>query len=194
MDYSDLVWVETGETLTEATFNKYRKERPDGFFVMEHIREKDMLAALLHPDIIIASDGMPLVDEDGNSLPFDAPFGAGLGHPRSAGTFGAYLRIAIDNGSLTMPQIIAKTAYLQAKFLEPFVPSMSKRGRLQPGAFADITIFDPKTVKGMAGYERGTNSLASEGFVHVIVNGQTVLLNGKLVENVHPGEEVRAGQ
>ena len=131
MDYSDLIWVETGETLTEETFNKYRSERPDGFFVMEHIKERDMLAAVLHPDVIIASDGMPLVDAEGQSLPFDADFGAGMGHPRSAGTFGTYLRMAIDDGSLTMEQIVAKTAYLQARFLEPFVPSMARRGRLQ---------------------------------------------------------------
>ena len=153
-----------------------------------------MLAAVLHPDIIIASDGMPLVDANGKSLPFDAPFGAGLGHPRSAGTFGAYLRIAIDDGSLTMPQIIAKTAYLQVKFLERFVPSMARRGRLQAGAFADITIFDPDNVKGLAGYDVGTNSLASEGFVHVIVNGQPVIRNNVLVPDVHPGQEIRAGR
>ena len=194
MDYGDLNWVETGETLTEETFNKYRSERPDGFFLMEHIKQKDMLAAVLHPDIIIASDGIPLVGSDGKSLPFDAPFGAGLGHPRSAGTFGTYLRIAIDDGSLTMPQIIAKTAYLQAKFLEPFVPSIAKRGRLQTGAFADITIFDPEVVNGRAGYAVGTNSLASEGFVHVIVNGQPVIKDGALVPNVRPGEEIRAGR
>ena len=194
MDYSDLMWVETGETLTEETFNKYRKERPDGFFVMEHIKQKDMLAAVLHPDVIIASDGMPLVDAQGKSLPFDAPFGAGLGHPRSAGTFGTYLRIAIDDGSLTMPQIIAKTAYLQTRFLEPFVPELKKRGRLQVGAFADITIFDPKVVNGEAGYGTGTNSLASTGFEHVIVNGKVVIKDGELLSNVHPGEEIRASR
>jgi hypothetical protein len=194
MDYSDLIWVETGETLTEETFKKYRAERQDGFFLMEHIKRKDMLAAVLHPDIIIASDGMPLVDADGKSLPFDAPFGAGLGHPRSAGTFATYLRIAIDDGSLTMPQIIAKTAYQQAKFLEPFVPSMARRGRLQAGAFADIALFDPDAVKGMASYEAGTNSLASEGIVHVIVNGQPVIRDGALVPDVHPGQEIRVGR
>ena len=193
MDYSDLIWVETGETLTEETFNKYRAERQDGFFLMEHIKETDMLAAVLHPDIIIASDGMPLVDADGNSLPFDAPFGAGLGHPRSAGTFGTYLRIAIDDGSLTMLQIIAKTAWQQAKFLEPFVPLMARRGRLQAGAFADITLFDPDEVRGVAGYEVGTNSLASAGFVHVIVNGQPVIRSGVLVPDVHSGQAIRAG-
>ena len=194
MDYDDLMWVETGEILTEETFNKYRKERPDGFFVMEHIKKKDMLAAVLHPDVIIGSDGMPLVDEHGKFLPFDAPFGAGRGHPRSAGSFGTYLRIAIDDGSLSMLQIIAKTAYLQTQFLEPFVPEIKKRGRLQVGAFADITIFDPKVVDGQAGYEIGTNSLASTGFEHVIVNGKVVIKDGALLSNVHPGEEIRASR
>ena len=194
MDYSDLIWVETGETLTEETFKKYRAERQDGFFLMEHIKRKDMLAAVLHRDIIIASDAIPLVDADGKSLPFDAPFGAGLGHPRSAGTYGTYLRIAIDDGSLTMPQIIAKTAYLQAKFLEPFVPSMARRGRLQAGAIADITIFDPNTVNGKAAYEAGTNSLASEGFPHVVVNGVPVVRDGTLVKDVFPGQPIRGRQ
>lgn len=194
MDYADLIWVETGETLTEEMFNKYRTEQPDGFFLMEHIREEDMLAAVLHPDVIIGSDGMPLVDDAGKSLPFEAPFGAGLGHPRSAGTFGAYLRIAIDDGSLTMPQIVAKTSFLQAKFLEQFAPSMAQRGRLQQGTFADITIFDPETVTGMAGYAIGTNSLASKGFVHVVVNGQPVVRDGALVTGVYPGAAVRGHQ
>ena len=91
-----------------------------------------------------------------------------------------------------MPQIIAKTAYLQVRFLERFVPSLAGRGRLQAGAFADITIFDPGNVKGMAGYDVGTNSLASEGFVHVIVNGQPVIRNNVLVPDVYPGQEIRA--
>jgi hypothetical protein len=194
MDYDDLIWVETGEVLTEETFNKYRSERPEGIFVMEHIKEKDMLAGILHPGVIICSDGVPLVDKTGQMLPFDAPFGIGLGHPRAAGTYGTYLRIAIDDGSLTMPQIIAKTSYLQAKFLEPFAPAMTKRGRLQAGTFADITIFDPDNVRGMAGYDVGTNSLASEGFVHVIVNGQPVVRDGALVTGVHPGEAIRGGR
>lgn len=190
MDYSDLIWVETGETLTKETFDKYRKERSDGFFLMEHIKQKDMLAAVLHPDVIIASDGMPLVDKNGEFLPFDAAFGQGLGHPRSAGTFGTYLRLAIDDGSLTMPQIIAKTAYLQAKFLETFVPSMKLRGRIQAGAFADLTLFNPKTVNGTAGYEAGTNSLPSVGFEYVIVNGKSVIKQGQLQEEIFPGEQI----
>jgi hypothetical protein len=191
MDYSDLLWAETGETMTEESFNKYRRERPEGYFIMHHIREDDMLAALKHPDIIIGSDGMVYIDEDGQLLPPDAPFGAGRGHPRGAGTYGKYLRLAIDDGSLSLPQILAKTSFLPAKLIETVAPSAKKRGRLQVGAFADITLFDPASVNGVAGYELGTSSLPSQGIVHVLVNGQIVVEEGALVEGVFPGEPIR---
>jgi hypothetical protein len=194
MDYDDLQWVETGETLTEESFKKYRLERPDGYYIMEHIKEKDMKAALVHPDVIVGSDGMVYVDEDGDLLPVDAPFGAGLGHPRGAGTHAKYLRLAMDDGSLSMPQILAKLSYLPAKFIEDVAPSMKRRGRLQAGMFADITIFDPATVNGIADYALGTSSLPSEGLIHVLVNGQTVVSNGVLVENTFPGEPIRGEQ
>jgi len=191
MDYDDITWVETGETLTEETFNKYRQERPEGYFIMRHIKEKDMLVALRHPAVIIGSDGMVFVDDDGQLLPKDAPFGAGNGHPRGAGSYGSYLRMAIDDGSLSLPKILAKTSYLPAKLLENVAPSMKKRGRLQVGAYSDITLFDPELVDGMAGYESGSNSLPSKGFMHVLVNGQIVVENGTLVANTLPGEPIR---
>ena len=194
MDYDDLAWVETGETLTKETFEKYRRTRPEGMFIMEHIKRKDMMTALRHPEVIIASDGMVLTDEKGRSLPFDAPFGVGRGHPRSAGTYGRYLRLAIDDGHLTMPQILAKTSYFPARFLEEFAPSMKQRGRLQKGMFADITVFDPKTVDGVADYKVGTNSLPSKGFPHVIVNGVPVVRDGTLVKDVFPGQPIRGRQ
>lgn len=191
MDYSDLTWVETGETLTEETFKKYRKERPEGYFIMKHIKEKDMLIALAHPDIIIGSDGMVFVDDKGQLLPEDAPIGAGNGHPRSAGTHGTYLRLAIDSGTLSLPQILAKTSYLPSRLLENFAPSMKNRGRLQVGKFADITLFDPNTVNGVAGYARGTNSLPSVGFAYVLVNGKIVVDKGSVVDGIFPGEPIR---
>jgi len=191
MDFSDLTWVETGEEMTEETFEKYRQERPEGYFIMKHIKEKDMLVALTHPEVIIGSDGMVYVDDNGQLLPKDAPFGAGNGHPRGAGSYGKYLRLAIDDGSLSMVEILAKTSYLPARLLEDFAPSVKKRGRLQTNKFADITLFDPNKVNGVAGYAPGTNSLPSQGFVYVLVNGQIVVEKGTLVEGTTPGEPIR---
>ena len=191
MDYSDLQWAETGETLTEETFNKYRKERPEGYFIMHHIKEKDMMLALIHPNIIIGSDGMVYTDDKGQLLSEDAEFGLGRGHPRGAGSYGAYLRLAIDEGSLSMAQILAKTSYLPTNLIEDIVPSIKKRGRLQEGAYADITLFNPNTVDGVAGYDIGTSSLPSKGFEYVIVNGQIVVEKGVLIKNTYPGETIR---
>ena len=194
MDYDDLQWVETGETLTKESLETYRRERPDGLFIMEHIKRADMMAALIHPGVIVGSDGMVFVDEKGDLLPADAPFGAGRGHPRGAGTHGTYLRLAIDEGGSSLPRIVAKTSYLPAAFLEDHVPSMKRRGRLQTGMIADITLFDPERVDGVADYAKGTNSVPSTGFVHVFVNGQAVVRDGKLVDGVFPGEPIRGAR
>lgn len=191
MDFSDLQWVETGETLTPESFARYRRERPEGYFIMNHIKEKDMRAALVHPDVIVGSDGMVYTDEKGQLLEEDAPFGTGRGHPRGAGSYGRYLRLAIDDGSLSMQQILAKTSYLPAKFIEGVAPSMKKRGRLQPGAYADITLFDPASVDGVAGYAPGTSSLPSRGFEYVLVNGQVVVAESTLLGDRYPGEPIR---
>lgn len=134
---------------------------------------------------------MVYVDDDGQLLPNDAPFGAGNGQPRGAGSYGSYLRLAIDNGSLSMPKILAKTSYLPAKILENIAPSVKKRGRLQVNTYADITLFDSESVNGVAGYAPGTNSLPSKGFIYVLVNGEIVVEDGVLVEGTFPGEPIR---
>jgi N-acyl-D-aspartate/D-glutamate deacylase len=158
---------------------------------MDHIKVDDMMLALVHPNIIIGSDGMVFTDEHGDLLNESAEFGLGRGHPRGAGTYGKYLRLAIDDGSMSMAQILGKTSYLPTKLIETVVPSIKRRGRLQVGAYADITLFDPNTVDGVAGYDLGTNSLPSKGFEFVIVNGQIVVDKGSLINNVYPGEPIR---
>jgi N-acyl-D-aspartate/D-glutamate deacylase len=57
--------------------------------------------------------------------------------------------------------------------------------------FADITIFDPAAVHDNADYAPGTSSLPSEGFVHVLVNGEAVVRDGILLENTFPGVPIR---
>jgi N-acyl-D-aspartate/D-glutamate deacylase len=52
------------------------------------------------------------------------------------------------------------------------------RGLLKVGYFADITVFDPKTIKDTATYEN-SNSL-SQGVNYVFVNGQLEYQDGKV--------------
>jgi N-acyl-D-aspartate/D-glutamate deacylase len=55
---------------------------------------------------------------------------------------------------------------------------LAGRGRLQPGAFADIVVFDPRRYAERATYEQPT--LAAAGVRTVVVNGAVAVDNGAL--------------
>ncbi|MCP5042001.1 MAG: D-glutamate deacylase, partial [bacterium] len=57
---------------------------------------------------------------------------------------------------------------------------------------ADITVFDPDTVIDRATY--GDPFQASDGIVHVIVNGVPVVKHGELQAAVYPGRALFAPQ
>ncbi|MEY2918534.1 MAG: hypothetical protein RIS73_2248, partial [Bacteroidota bacterium] len=81
-----------------------------------------------------------------------------------------------------------KMTLLPAKRLENIAPSMRFKGRIQVGADADITIFNPNTVIDKATFEKGLEF--SAGIEYVMVNGSFILKNGKTVSNVFPGQAV----
>ncbi|HEX4802337.1 MAG TPA: amidohydrolase family protein, partial [Myxococcaceae bacterium] len=58
------------------------------------------------------------------------------------------------------------------------------RGLLRPGMAADITVFDPATVRDLATYEEPLRY--SEGIEYVAVNGKVVLDAGKMTKE-RPG-------
>ena len=66
---------------------------------------------------------------------------------------------------------------------------MQVRGRMQEGMVADITIFDPETIKDNATYAKGT--LPSSGIPHVIVNGVIVMRDSEPLKGVNPGQAIR---
>jgi dihydroorotase len=123
---------------------------------------------------MVASDGMP--------------FAPGA-HPRSAGTFSRVLGYyARERNALPLMDAIRKMTVMPAQRLEPIAPEMKNKGRLQVGAHADITIFDPARVKDTATFEKGLSF--SQGIDHVIVNGAPVVRDGKTVPGVYPGRAV----
>ena len=170
--YGDLQWVETGERLTKDTFEQYRKT--GGVLIMHMMKDEWIKTAIASPGMIIASDGMPY---------------AKLAHPRTAGTYtrvlGKYVR---EEKALDLNSAIEKMTLLPAKRLEGIAPMMRFKGRIQIGADADITVFNPATVIDKATFEEGP--LFSEGIEYVIVNGEFVLKNGKTVKDVFPGQPI----
>ncbi len=142
-------------------------------------------------NFIVAGDGMPGLDTNGEMLDWDAPFENYSGHPRTAGTHAIVLRMGREEGVPVMHSL-AQLSYWPAKHLgDTGLRDMQVRGRLQEGMVADITIFDPKTVTEHATYKAGTNGNASTGIPYVLVNGTVVVKESKVLPNVFPGQPIR---
>lgn len=170
--YSDLQWVETGERLTEETFTAYRKK--GGIVILHSMRPEWIEAGIKSPITMIGSDGMPY---------------SRLAHPRTAGTYARVLGVYVrERKTLTLMEALRKMTIMPAQRLETIAPVMRGKGRLQVGADADITIFDPNTVIDKATFEEGLKF--SEGIQHVLVNGIFVVKGGKTIGNVFPGQPI----
>jgi N-acyl-D-aspartate/D-glutamate deacylase len=85
---------------------------------------------------------------------------------------------------------VRKMTLLPAQRLEQVAPMMKHKGRIQPGADADIVAFDPARVIDRATFQQPAQY--SEGIVHVLVNGTFVVRSSALVPGVAPGRAVRA--
>lgn len=100
----------------------------------------------------------------------------GLVHPRSYGNFprllGKYVR---EDGVIPLEDAIRKASSAVASRL-----SLTDRGILRPGMYADIVVFDPETVSDRATFEEPHQ--LSVGIRDVFVNGTAVVRNG-----VHTG-------
>jgi N-acyl-D-aspartate/D-glutamate deacylase len=171
---AELEWSKTGERLNRESFARYSKI--GGPVVVHTNTEHMVVAAIASPLTIIASD---------------AYWQNGTGHPRTTGTFSRILgRYVRETRSLSLMEAINKMTLMPAQRLEARVPAMRQKGRLSVGADADITIFDAATVMDRSTYREP--SLPPVGIQHVLVNGVSVVANGRAIEDVAPGKAVRA--
>jgi N-acyl-D-aspartate/D-glutamate deacylase len=165
--------VSTGERLDRESFARARRE---GGTVIIHGRTDEMTrTAVVSPLTIIASDGYI---EDGR------------GHPRTSGSYSKVLgRYVRDERALNLADAIRKMTLMPAQRLEVRTPAMARKGRLQVGADADVTIFDPLAVIDRATYEDAT--IPAAGIPYVIVSG-TLVVDGGSLTDARPGGPVRA--
>ena len=176
--YQDIEWPPTGERLNAESFARYRKEQPGMAIINHRIPDATVTTAVAHPGVIIASDAIVYID--------------GKGHPRATGTFARVLGVYVrQKHALTLMDALGKMTYLPAHRLERISPAMHRKGRVQVGADADLTLFDPATVTDRATYQNPT--LTSAGIPYVIVGGVPVVDRGRIVASVHPGKGVMSG-
>jgi N-acyl-D-aspartate/D-glutamate deacylase len=146
--------------------------------VYAHHTEEDMNVALIQPWCSIGSDG--------SALAVEGPLRRGNPHPRNFGTFprvlGVYVR---ERKLLTLEDAVRKMTSLNAAKL-----GLKDRGLVQEGLVADLCVLDPQRVLDRATYADPFHY--SEGIVHVIVQGQLVLQDGRHT-GAKPGRVLRRG-
>ena len=172
ISYGDLQWQDTGERLTEESFGSYRAT--GGTVIIHMMRDEWIRHALERDFVMVASDGMPY-----------AP-GA---HPRSAGTFARFLgRYVRDEQLMPLMEGLRRITIMPARRLEGMTPQAARKGRVQAGADADITIFDADRIIDTATFEDDLSY--SEGVVHVLVGGEFVVRDERNVPGATPGSAI----
>ena len=166
----------TGKTLAEVAAEREQDPRDtiidlvieDGsrvgtvYFLMS---EENLEKQIRQPWVMFGSDAEAPAAE-GRTLESGA-------HPRTYGNIarllGKYVR---DEKVIAMEEAIRRLSFLPAQTL-----GIRERGRLAPGYFADIAIFDPKTIKDNSRFD-DPHRYAS-GVQYVLVNGVPVVSKGE---------------
>lgn len=150
-----------GQRCTEEIFRELRREAPQTITVCHVMKTEDVDMALLHPNIMVASDG--LMDN-------------GQGHPRAAGTFPRFLHNYAATGRISLDDAIAKMTTMPAAKL-----GLSNKGTLRSGADADIVIFSLEDIRDRATFDQPNTP--PEGLDYVIVNGEVAVDHGQVIRS-----------
>ena len=136
-------------------------EKGGASMVYATMDDKDLERIMRFPYAMVASDAG--ITE----------FGRGVPHPRAYGTnarvLGRYVR---EKKILSLEEAIRKMTSLPAQRFR-----LLDRGLVRPGMWADLVVFDEKTVIDRASFEKP--HAYAEGFQYVLVNGDLVIENGK---------------
>ena len=135
--------------------------------------EPDVQRIMAHRLAMIGSDGLPH-----DSYP----------HPRLWGTFPRVLgHYARDLGLFSLEQAVRKmTGHTAAVF------GMVDRGVIREGAYADLVLFDPATVRDASTYDAPTR--VAEGILETWINGQSAYVFGDGATNARAGRLVTRNQ
>lgn len=144
--------------------------------VFHSISEENVRKVVVKPWVAFGSDAAALAAEP--------PFTDRQVHPRAYGNFarllGKYVR---EERLVPLAEAVRRLTSLPADNLR-----IAERGRLRQGFYADVAIFDPKTVGDRATYEDPHRYAV--GMRHVFVNGVQVLRGGEH-SGAKPGRFVR---
>jgi N-acyl-D-aspartate/D-glutamate deacylase len=177
--YEDVEWAATGERFDQALWEEKRREEPEGMVIHHYVKEEWTRTALLEPGVMVVTDGTPAISED-----IGVP-------PQGIGTYSRVLgRYVREQQALSLATALEKMTLLPARRLQAVAPVFARKGRMQAGMDADITVFDPATIIDRATYREPFR--ASTGVRHVLVNGEFVVRDGAFQDQARPGRFLTA--
>jgi N-acyl-D-amino-acid deacylase len=151
-------------------------DRGESSVITSIMDETDVRTALANPLVGVGTDSGARAE--------DGKLAGSKSHPRGWGSFprilGYYVR---DEHVLTLEEAIRKMTSKAAARVH-----LEDRGILRPGLMADITIFDPATIRDAATFSDPNHYAV--GVRHVFVNGKRVVADGATT-NERPGRPLR---
>jgi len=165
-----------GKDPRDAVMDLVIADRGESSVIIAIMNEEDVRTALQHPLVGVGTDSGAKAE--------DGKLSESKSHPRGWGSFprilGKYVR---DEHLLTLEEAIRKFTSKAASRVH-----LIDRGILRPGMMADVTVFDPATIRDVATFDDPNRY--SIGIKHVFVNGKPVVANGAITGQ-KPGRPLR---
>jgi N-acyl-D-amino-acid deacylase len=178
--YEGMTLTEIGKAMgkdpRDAVMDLVVADKGESSVIIAIMTEDDVRTALKHPLVGVGTDSGAKAE--------DGKLSESKSHPRAWGSFprilGHYVR---DERLLPLEEAIRKMTSKAAARVH-----LNDRGILRPGMKADITVFDPATIRDVATFENPNHY--STGVKQVFVNGRRVLADGVMTAE-RPGRPLR---
>jgi dihydroorotase/N-acyl-D-amino-acid deacylase len=176
-----------GKTLTEIgrSMGKDPRDAVMDLVIADNDESSVVISIMTEDDVRQAlNDSLVAVGTDSPAMAEDGPLSDTKSHPRGWGSFprilGKYVR---EEHLLTLEEAIRKMTSRPATRV-----GFTDRGILRNGMMADITVFDPATIRDVATFDDPNHY--SVGVKWVLVNGRAVVADGKITSE-RPGRALR---
>ena len=169
-DYGDLMLPETGERLTRERFDELHNSKQSRFIIFFSNTQPAVDAVIVHPLVMIASDGAPA-------------------HPRNAGTYSHILAEYVRaQNRITLMDALRKMSLMPAQVLERSTPAADARGACRKEQMPTSSFSIRKPFRTDRPYSKPSEP--SVGVRYLLVNGVAVIEDGKMREDVFPGQAI----
>jgi N-acyl-D-amino-acid deacylase len=154
----------------------------------EELRVECAFFAMSEDDVAtVLSADFCCIGSDASARGFDGPTARGMPHPRTYGCFPrVFNRFVRTRRVFSVEEAIRRMTSLPADLF-----GLADRGRIVPGAWADLVVFDEDRIADRATYERPF--VPAEGIRDCFVNGVAVIRGGTYT-GARPGRVLRGGR